>query len=124
LRRREKMTAVKFDLEALRRGQEKHDLGALSSLYADNAEVRIVDANNPPSRPRSLRGKEEITAFWKDVLGRGMTHKVERLFATEDQGACRMACEYPGGVRVLCTSVCDLEDGKISREVIVQAWDT
>jgi hypothetical protein len=117
-------TAAKFDLEALRRGQEEHDLGALSNVYADDAEVSIVDASNPPSRPRSLRGKEEITAFWKDVLGRGMTHKVERLFAMEDRGACRMACEYPDGLRVLCTSICDLEDGKIAREVIVQAWDS
>jgi hypothetical protein len=115
--------ATKLDLEALRRGQEDHDVGALSSVYADDAEVTIVDANNPPSRPRTLRGKEEITALWKEILGRGMTHKVERLFATDDQGACRVACEYPDGVRVLCTSVCDLEDGKIAREVIVQAWD-
>jgi hypothetical protein len=117
-------TAAKFDLEALRRGQEEHDLGAVSSVYADDAEVRIVDSSNPPSRPRTLRGKEEVTAFWEDVLGRGMTHKVERLFATDDQGACRMACEYPDGVRVVCTSVCDLADGKIAREVIVQAWDS
>lgn len=117
-------TAAKLDLEALRRGQEEHDLDALSNAYADDAEVSIVDANNPPSRPRSLRGKEEITTFWKDILGRGMTHKVERLFATDDHGACRVACEYQDGVRVLCTSVCDLEDGKIAREVIVQAWDS
>jgi hypothetical protein len=117
-------TAAKFNLEDLRRGQEEHDLGALSNAYANDAQVSIVDANNPPSRPRSLRGKAEITAFWEDILGRGMTHKVERLFATEDQGACRVACEYPDGMRVLCTSVCDLKGGKIAREVIVQAWDS
>jgi hypothetical protein len=110
-------------IDAIRKGQEGHDLESLLSTYADDADVRVVDANNPPSRPRTLRGKEEIAAFWSDIMGRGLTHRVERLFAADDQAACRVLCEYPNGSRVLCTSICDLEAGKITGEVIVQAWD-
>lgn len=117
-------TATNLDLDAIRKGQEAHDLESLLSAYAEDASVSVVDATNPPSRPRTLRGKDEISAFWGDVLGRGLTHKVERLFAANDQAACRVACEYPDGTRVLCTSICDLEAGKIAHEVIVQAWDT
>lgn len=117
------VTATNLDLDAIRKGQEDHDTEALMSTYADDAEVSVVDANNPPSRPRTLRGKDEIAAFWSDILGRGLVHKVERLFAADDQAACRVLCEYPNGSRVLCSSTCDLEGGKIAREVIVQAWD-
>jgi hypothetical protein len=115
-------TATTF-IDAIRKGQEEHDLESLLSTYADDAEVRVVDANNPPSRARTLRGAEEIAAFWREIMGRGLTHKVERLFAADDQAACRVLCEYPNGSRVLCTSICDLEGGKITSEVILQAWD-
>lgn len=117
------ITATTFDIDAIRKGQEEHDLESLLSTYAADAEVSVVDANNPPSRPRTLRGREEIAAFWSDIMGRGLTHKVERLFAADDQAACRVVCQYPDGSRVLCSSICDLEGGKIAREVIVQAWD-
>lgn len=118
------VTATSLDLEAIRKGQEEHDLESLLSTYADDAEVSVVDANNPPSRPKTLRGKDEISAFWSDIMGRGLTHKVESLFAADDRAACRVACEYPDGTRVLCTSICDLENGKIAHEVVLQAWDT
>jgi ketosteroid isomerase-like protein len=117
-------TTTTLDLDAIRRGQEEHDLEALLSTYADDAEVLVVDATNPPSRPRTLRGQGEVRTFWADVLGRGLTHTVERLFATTEEGACRVLCVYPDGTRVLCSSICDLDDGKIVREVILQAWDS
>jgi hypothetical protein len=117
------VTETKLDIDALRKGQEDHDIESLLSTYADDAEVSVVDANNPPSRPRTLRGRDEVAAFWNDIMGRGLTHKVERLFVADDQAACRMVCRYPDGTGVLCSSTCDLEGGKIAREVIVQAWD-
>jgi ketosteroid isomerase-like protein len=74
------VTATKHDIDAVRKGQEEHDIESLMSTYGDDAEVSVVDANNPPSRPRTLRGKDEIAAFWNDIMGRGLTHKVKRLF--------------------------------------------
>lgn len=113
-----------FDAAAIRRGQEDHDAETLASVYADDAEVRIVDASNPPSRPRTLRGKEEISSYWNDVMSRNMKHTVERLVADDDSAAYQVACEYDDGTRVLAASVAELEGGKISRETVVQAWDT
>jgi hypothetical protein len=55
-------TATKFDVEALRRGQEGHDAQSMKELYADDAESRTVDTNNPPSSPRVLRGKGRSAA--------------------------------------------------------------
>jgi hypothetical protein len=36
------------------------------SLYADDAVLRRIDRNNPPSSPFELRGKEQIAGYWRD----------------------------------------------------------
>ena len=109
--------------EAIRKGQEEHETDALLSAYADDAEITIVDTNNPPSRPRKLRGKEEIAAYWRDVLSRGMTHKVESVVEAGDRAAYQVACEYPDGNRVLWSSVAEVRGDRIASETVVQAWD-
>ena len=42
-------TAGGLDLEALRRAHERRDLDLRLGLYADDAVLRRVDRNNPPS---------------------------------------------------------------------------
>ena len=117
------MEGEAFDVEALRRGHEGHDADLLASLYADNAESMTIDASNPPSSPRTLRGKESIAALWRDVMSRGMTHEIQRVVLGANSLAYQVACRYSDGTRVLASSVCELADGKIARETVVQAWD-
>lgn len=118
------MTLTKtFDLNALRGGHEQHDAATLSSLYTDDAVVEIVDATSPPSDPRRLEGIEAIRAYYEDVCGRDMTHRVEDAFTDGDHLAFRVACQYSTGDRVLTSETCRLRDGRIARETLVQAWD-
>ncbi|ANH94810.1 hypothetical protein A8713_29575 [Streptomyces sp. SAT1] len=44
-----------FGTGALRRGIEEHAAPTLLSLYADDAETRIVDRDSRPSHPKVLR---------------------------------------------------------------------
>jgi ketosteroid isomerase-like protein len=115
--------ATGFDFEALRRAEEQHDLDAMLDLYADDAEIHIVNRNTPPSSPYVLRGKETISEYLRDVFGRDMTHRVESEVVGEDRVAFNVACEYPDGTRVLAAENLDLRDGKIVRQVEVVAWD-
>jgi hypothetical protein len=117
------MEGQAFDVEALRRGHESHDADLLTSLYADDAESMTVDASNLRA-PRTLRGKESIAALWRDVMSRGMTHEIQRVVLGSDSLAYQVACRYADGTRVLASSVCKLAGGKISRETVVQAWDS
>jgi len=112
-----------FDFEALRRGIEQSDAGTLIGLYADDAELRIVNKNAPPSSPRELRGKEEIAGFLRDVCGRAMSHRVENEVVGEERAAFNETCEYPDGTRVLTATTLHLRGGKIARQVNVEAWD-
>jgi ketosteroid isomerase-like protein len=102
---------------------ENRDGRRLANMYADDAVLRIVDRDNPPSKPREIRGKAAITAYWDDVCGRTMTHKVEEAVAAGDRLAFTQACAYPEGGKVLCLAMLELKDGKIAQQTAVQAWD-
>src|SRR5215467_1766506 len=61
----------------LKRAIEGRKASALAGLYADDAIVQVIDRDNPPSNPRSLNGRAAIAAYFEDVCGRDMTHKLE-----------------------------------------------
>jgi hypothetical protein len=119
----EQKSAGGLDFEAMRRAIEQLDADLLTSLYADDAELHIVNRNTTPSSPHVLRGKEEITEHLRDVCGRAMTHRVENEVIGEDRVAFNEACEYQDGVRVLAATTLDVRDGKVVRQVNIEAWD-
>ncbi|MEV7992006.1 nuclear transport factor 2 family protein [Streptomyces sp. NPDC086077] len=111
-----------FDAETLRRAVEGNP-NTLLSLYADDAEVRVVDRDTQPSRPRVLHGRDEISAMLDDVYSRDMTHRLEECVVQGDRAAFTESCEYADGVRVLSESMLRLRDGKITEQTLIQAWD-
>ena len=84
---------------AMKQAIETRDGRALSSFYADDALLLIVDRNNPPSKPREVKGRNAITTFWDDICSRAMTHRVETSVASDDQIAFSQACAYPDGMK-------------------------
>jgi ketosteroid isomerase-like protein len=112
-----------FDAEALRRGIEERDAATLLRLYAQDAELHVMDRNDQPSHPKIVRGREAIGEYFAEVCGRDMTHTLERLVVTGDHAAFIQDCSYPSGARVRCVAVLDLRDGLITRQSGVQAWD-
>ena len=112
-----------FDTETLRRGIEGQNATDLLSLYADDAEIRVVDRNTQPSHPMVMHGREQISEMLNDVYGREMTHKLEQCVVQGDHVAFTESCQYPDGVRVLANSMMSLRDGKIVEHTLIQAWD-
>jgi ketosteroid isomerase-like protein len=117
------ITTSTFDAGALRRAFENHDAAGLVALYAADATIEIADAQNTPSRPLRLEGREAIRAHLEDVLAREMTHTVDIVAVGDDAVGYSLRCAYPDGTRVLCAASAQLRDGRIIREVGVQAWD-
>ncbi|WP_406396353.1 nuclear transport factor 2 family protein [Streptomyces sp. NBC_00882] len=112
-----------FDTDILRQGIEGHTAETLLSLYADDAEIRLVNRNATPSNPKVLHGRDEIGAMLTDVYSRDMTHKLEGCVVQGDRAAYSESCQYSDGMRVLSESMVTLRDGKISEQIIVEAWD-
>ena len=116
-------TSQSFDAETLRRSIEERDAATLLSLYAEDAELHVVDSHDQPSHPKIIRGRAAIGEYYADVCGRDMTHKIERLVVGDTGAAFVQACQYPSGARVMCAAVLDLSGGLITRLSGVQAWD-
>ena len=56
-------------LSEFRKAVEGNDAKALAAFYADDAELRVIDQDHPPSRPLVLKGKPAIRAMLESVLG-------------------------------------------------------
>jgi ketosteroid isomerase-like protein len=116
-------TTTTFDVDALRDAIESADAEGQLRHYADDAEVTIVDRDNPPSKPIKLRGHDEIRGYLEDIAGRDMTHSVGFAVADERAGGYSLNCRYPSGQRVSCAALFELDGGRIVRMEGVQGWD-
>ena len=112
-----------IDGAAIKQAIESRNGKALAGFYRDDAVLNVIDRNNPPSRPREVRGHTAIANFWDDICSRAMTHRVDVTIAEGDRLAFTQDCAYPDGTKVFCAALVDLEDGKIARQTVVQAWD-
>src|SRR3954447_12227715 len=112
-----------FDVAALRRAFSDRDADALLALYADDASVELVDMQNTPSSPRRIIGRDALRGHFADVFSRDMTHELDLVAASQDALGYSVRCRYADGMRVLCSATAELRDGRIAREVGVQAWD-
>ena len=112
-----------FSLQAFSRAVETRNSKALSDFYCENARMRIIDRDHPPSRPLEVVGHDAIVAYFDDVCGRTMTHQIENGCVDGDHLAFTQACAYPDGTRVFCAAIADLKDSRITSQTVVQAWD-
>jgi len=112
-----------FSLPALAQAIQTRDSKAMRGFYAENARMRIIDRDHPPSKPQEIVGRNAIAAYYDDVCGRTMTHKLESGLVEGGQLAFTQACAYPNGTRVFCSAMAELTAGKIVNQTIVQAWD-
>lgn len=116
-------TTIGFSFDTLRKAIESADEATIVGTYADDAEMQVVDTTRPPSSPLVLRGKDAIGELYRDVCSRAMSHEVQDPVLTPDKVAFNEACRYEDGLRVFSANTLELRDGKITRHVIVQAWD-
>ena len=120
---RSKPKSKPVTVAGLKRAIEGRKALALADFYADDAVVRVIDRDNPPSKPRNLEGRSAIASYFEDVCGRDMTHQVVGGVAAGNRLAFTQSCAYPDGTKVFCAAMVELKGGKISRQVVVQAWD-
>jgi hypothetical protein len=116
-------TTNQLDTAALVAGIEQRDAEALTALYAADAIVTITDRDHPPASPSVLSGQGEIGAYFRDVCGRNIDHKVSMLVADASGIAFEQRCRYPEGNAVICVTVATVEGGLIRRQTIAQTWD-
>lgn len=119
------MTTTTPIVENLRTAVETRDAEGQLAAYADDAVLRIVDAEHGPSAPQIVQGRDALRAHLSDICSRDMTHRVHRAVDGGDRISFEVHCAYPDGTRVTCMCVADLDaDGRITDQTTVQAWDS
>ena len=117
-------TSTTIDGAALRQAVTSRDVEGLAGLYAEDATIEIVDAGHPPATPLRLRGSDQIGARLRDVYERDMAHEVDLVAIGSDALAYTVRCTYPDGGRVVCSAMAETAGGRITREVVLQVWDS
>lgn len=116
-------TATAVSGAGIKQAIEARDGQTFIGFYADDAEIRVIDRNNPPSRPREIRGRAAIRTFWDDMCSRNIAHRVDVTIAEGDRLAFTQDCTYPDGAKVFGIAVLELANGRIVRHTVVHAWD-
>src|SRR5215212_1103187 len=117
------MAGAQRTFELLRGALQSRDADDMLELYSEDAVMLGYDENRPPSSPMRLEGKTRIEPVVRDNCSRDMTHQVGDEVVGEDRFSFNEICEYSDGSRMFASIVCDLRDGKITREVRVQVRD-
>jgi hypothetical protein len=116
-------TGTEAVCETLKRGIIGRDAKLAASVYADDAELVIVNRNYPPSRPLILRGHAAALELWRDICAKEMTHSITATVIGKDTFAIRESCAYASGGRVVGHVIAELRDGRIVRHFSVDCWD-
>jgi hypothetical protein len=110
-------------IAGIRRAVEARDAKSLKSLYAANAVLTIIDTDNPPSKPRTIKGAKDIGSFLDDVYSRDMKHTLDHGVVDGKHLAYLEGCSYPDGTHVIASTTAELGPNGIVKQTIVQAWD-
>lgn len=111
-------------IASIRKAVETRDAKSLKALYAADAVLTIIDTDNPPSKPRTIKGAKEIGIFLDDVYGRDMKHTIDFGVIDGKHLAFIEGCKYPDGTHVIASTTAELGPNGIAKQTIVQAWDS
>ncbi|HSU36029.1 MAG TPA: hypothetical protein VLJ88_10245 [Propionibacteriaceae bacterium] len=99
------------------------DLDLQIAAYAEGAELRIVNPDNPPRLPRMLRGKSEIEAWLRGEPAQRVVVQVSNLIEDGERIAFTEVRRYSDGGYEIAASTADLYDGLITRQLTILVWD-
>jgi len=113
-----------FDFDSYKQAFLSQDVERWASFYAPDAEWIEYRHTNPPRAPHRMVGQTEIRAF----LGRVKASNISIEITDEIPGPTRAAvcvrCTLADGVRRIIEHVIiHYANGRITRQVDVEAWD-
>ena len=114
---------AEFDFAAFKRAYEAKDADRQIGFYADDAEWIEYRNQDPPHRPNRMIGRQAIEDFLRRVTALPITVTIEDEIVTKDRVAFRVWVGLSDGRRIVEHAMLYLRDGRIARQVEVEAWD-
>jgi hypothetical protein len=112
-------TQVTFDLAGLIAAIESGNTQYQLALYADCAEIRIVDSDRPAHAPQILRGRSAIATWIGGAYASQKNHRVVDFTADPPSLTLIEECEGPAGAPVSLARSAEVSGGQITRETAV-----
>jgi ketosteroid isomerase-like protein len=112
-----------FDLAAFRAALEARDVARWLPFYADDAEWLEYRHGSPPRSPHVMRGRDEIGRFLADVGASRIELAISNEVLDDARAAFTITVTRADGRRIIENVILDHRDGRIVRQLEVEAWD-
>ncbi|MCC7276480.1 MAG: nuclear transport factor 2 family protein [Alphaproteobacteria bacterium] len=112
-----------FDFVAFKEAFVGKNRDAWLGFFADDAEWIEYRHNAPPRSPNRMSGKQQIGSFLTGVCGAPVRLAISDEVLGRDRAAFCVTCELPNGNRIIEHVIIHVRDGRIARQVDVEAWD-
>lgn len=113
-----------FDFGAFKLAFVSQDIDAWASFFSVDAEWLEYRHTHPPRAPNRMVGQAEIMAFLSRVRDSKVTLTITDEVIGPTRAAFCVTCTLPDGHRRIIEHVIiRYSDGKITRQVDVEAWD-
>ena len=112
-----------FDYDGFRRAFCAKDVDAWLAFFTDDAVWIEYRHTKPPRDPKIIRGRDEIEAHLRLMAEGPLELAMSDEVLGDKRAAFRVVCTLPGGRRIIEHVIVELEDGRIARQVDVEAWD-
>ena len=112
-----------FDLDRFLDAFRAKDLRRWADWYADDAEWVEYRHQNPPRDPHVMRGQKEIGAFLAMICVAELEITVDHVVPGETSAAFMVTVTMPDGRRIIENVIIEIADGRVCRQIDVEAWD-
>lgn len=112
-----------FDLADFTHAIEERDIDEQTSRYAPDAQMLIVDPDNPPSTPQLVQGRPAIHAWLLHASTRDLGMQVTDLVDGGDRVGFTERWRHHDGTTVVAMSTADIVDTLITRRHTILVWD-
>jgi hypothetical protein len=112
-----------FDFAGFKAAMERKDFDGWLGFYADDAEWTEYRHFSPPRDPNRMVGKEQISDLVRRVCGYDLGITIADEVIAPERIAFSIDVALPDGKRIFEHTIIWVEDGKIIRQVDVEAWD-
>lgn len=112
-----------FDFAAFKRAFERRDLDSWVSFYADDAEWIEYRHFSPPRSPNRMVSKQQIAEFLSRICSADFGTTIVDEVIGGDRFAFSIDCTLPDGKHIFENIMIHTENGKVVRQVDVEAWD-
>jgi ketosteroid isomerase-like protein len=112
-----------FDFAAFKSAFERKDFDSWALFYADDAEWVEYRHFSPPRSPNRMVGKQQIAEFLHRICAADFGITVADEVIGADRVAFSVDCTFPDGKHIFEHVMAHVDDGKIARQVDVEAWD-